>query len=145
MTTISRQTTVPYSCDQMYDLVSDIENYSHFVPRCTESVINVRDGREVRATLHFQYKGINLGLATLNLNSPPSRITMKLSEGPFKYLRGEWVFISSGDGGCKVKLRMDFDFSNRIYESIFKLTFNRLALSLLDAFVGRARAVYGRR
>ena len=145
MTAVLRRIKAPYARDQMYGLVSDIDSYSRFIPRCVESTVgDSRDAREVRATLRFQYKGINLGFTTLNRNDPPDSIKMNLADGPFKYLEGEWSFVSLGDRECEVCLQVDFDFSNRVYAAMFRAAFARLTSSLLDAFVDRAHALYGR-
>ena len=145
MTAVFRRAKVPYTCDRMYRLVNDIEKYRCFVPGCVASTVDdIRDGREVRATLRFQYKGISLGFTTLNHGSPPDSIKMDLDDGPFKHLEGEWKFVSLGDRQCEVGLGIDFDFSNRVYAAMFKVAFTRLASSLLDAFVARAHALYGK-
>ncbi len=145
MTAISRRVKMPYARDQMYCLVNDIERYRCFVPGCVESTVeDVRDGHEVRATLRFQYRGISLGFTTLNRGNPPDSVKMNLVDGPFKYLEGEWRFVSLDDRRCEVGLQIVFDFSNRVYATMFGMAFQRLASSLLDAFVTRAHTLHGR-
>ena len=143
MTTISRQASVEYSCQQMYSLVADIDAYKNFLPGCVESIINHDNGGQVRATLRFQHKGVSLAFTTINQNTVDRLIEMELIEGPFKHLQGKWSFIPVDGDSCKVELEMDFDFSNRLYASMFKPAFNRVALSLLDAFIERAHQMYG--
>ncbi len=142
MAAISRQAMVAYSCDQMYALVSDVGAYDSFLPWCVKSVVEADDGERVRATLHLKHKGVGLSFTTLNRNAPPDSIEMALAEGPFERLNGKWSFIAIDDKNCKVVFELHFDFSNRVYASLFKPMFNQAVLSLVDAFVARAREIY---
>ena len=144
MAAILRRATTAYSCDQMYALVSDVAAYQNFLPWCDGSSIEGEDRGRTRATLHLKHKGVGLSLTTLNRNVPPSSIEMELAAGPFKHLRGKWTFASLESGGCTVELRMDFDFSNRVYAGLLKPVFERAASSLVKAFTERAGEVYGR-
>ena len=143
MATVSRKAVVAYSCEQMYALVSDIAAYEGFLPWCAKSMVDSDDGERVCATLHLRHKGIELSFTTINRNNWPHSIDMTLAEGPFKRLEGEWSFTSLSDVGCKVEFDLSFDFSSRVYASLFKPVLSRAASSLVDAFVERARKVYG--
>ena len=142
MATISRQALVAYPCEQMYALVSDIPAYQTFLPWCDRSVIDADDGERVQATLHLKHKGVGMSFTTLNHGRPPHALEMLLVEGPFRHFEGRWSFMPLGDEGCKVGFELDFDFSNRVYEGLFKPILNRAASSLVDAFVERARSLY---
>ena len=143
MPLISRQAVVAYSCEQMYALVSDVGSYDNFLPWCTGSVVDAADGGQVRATLHLEHKGVGLSFTTVNHNVPPHRIGMKLVEGPFRHLSGKWCFTPLDDAGCRVELELDFDFSSRVYAGLLRPVLDRVASSLVDTFVARAREVYG--
>lgn len=127
----------------MYALVSDVEAYQRFLPWCEASSVEGEECGRVRATLRLRHKTVGLSLTTLNRNLPPNSIEMELAEGPFKRLKGRWSFTPLEDEGCTVELAMEFDFSNRVYAGLFKPAFSRVASSLVDAFVARAREVYG--
>lgn len=144
MAAIFRRAKTAYSCDQMYALVSDVAAYENFLPWCDKSSIDGEDHGRVRATLHLKHKGLGLSLTTLNRNVPPSSIEMALAEGPFKHFKGKWTFAPLESGGCMVELEMDFDFSNRVYARLLKPVFDRVASSLVDAFIKRANEIHGR-
>ena len=144
MPAISRQATVTYSCERMYALVSDVSAYKNFLPWCIDSAAEgeTDDGR-VRASLHLRHKGVSLRLVTLNRHVPLCSIEMELAEGPFKRLVGAWTFTPLADDACRVELEMDFAFSNPVHAGLLKPLFSRVASSLVDAFVTRAREIYG--
>jgi len=68
---------------------------------------------------------------------------MQLVDGPFRRLHGKWMFIPLGDEGCKVELKLEFEFSNRLLDMTVGPVFSQIANSLVDAFSQRAKQVYG--
>ena len=142
MTAVCHEIIAPYSCRQMYVLVSDISSYDQFIPWCSESVIEeVRSDTSVLATLKIQHKGISAAFTTLNENIPEEQVIMKLVSGPFEHLKGEWKFIALGEG-CKVSFCLDYRFSNLIYASLLGPVFDKVTNSIITAFLDRARQVY---
>ena len=93
--------------------------------------------------LHLRHKGVGLRLTTLNRHAPPHSIEMELAEGPFKRLTGVWTFTPLTDDACKVGLEMDFAFSSPVHAGLLKPLFSRVTSALVDAFVARAKEVYG--
>jgi ribosome-associated toxin RatA of RatAB toxin-antitoxin module len=71
---------------------------------------------------------------------------MKLVMGPFSKLDGMWRISPVGDGSqraCKVELSLDYGFSSATLAALVGPIFDRIAASLVDAFVKRAEEVYG--
>jgi ribosome-associated toxin RatA of RatAB toxin-antitoxin module len=71
---------------------------------------------------------------------------MTLVNGPFSHLDGEWNFLPLGDGSqraCKVELKLSYGFNNAMFGKVVGPVFDKIASSLVDAFVKRARQVYG--
>ena len=146
MPTISRSALVPYSPADMYALVDDIASYPSFLPWCTEARESHRDEDEVQATIRLSKGSLNKSFTTCNRLQHGKMIEMRLVEGPFKHLEGFWRFDQLEDGAaCKVSLDLDFEFSNRIVGMAIGPVFNQVANTLVDAFVTRAREVYGAR
>ncbi len=143
MARISRTALVPYTTDQMYALVNDIPAYGEFLPWCRAArVLEEGDGYIV-ASIDIAYSGIHQSFTTRNTLEPGHKVRMRLLEGPFRYLEGEWQFHSLGEAGCKVTLDLDFEFSSRLIGLTFGKMFNKIATTLIDAFVKRAQDVYG--
>ena len=145
MTTISKSALVPYTPEQMYRLVQEIEAYPQFLPWCPRAEILSRDTDEVRATLWLSKGGVEKAFTTCNRHQNNKMIEIRLVEGPFKCLEGFWRFDALGDSGCKVSLDIAFEFSNRMLSMVVGPVFNQVANSLVDSFQKRAAEIYGRR
>ncbi len=143
MTRISKKVLVPYSARQMYDLVNQAENYPDFLPWCERARIIERDEMSQKAELSIRKGKIRKSFVTQNQMVPGHRIEMNLVEGPFKALHGVWHFSPRGEEGCEVKLEMEFEFAGGLLGFGFGKIFNGIANTLVDAFVKRAREIYG--
>jgi len=129
----------------MYDLVTNVSEYSNFLPWCGGSRIVSSTPEKVVAELWISYKKINKAFTTENTLMPNERMVMNLIEGPFKYLHGEWVFTQLDDHACKVALELDFEFTNKLIAFALGPVFNNIANTFVDNFRRRAEQVYGKR
>ncbi len=145
MTAIHRQALVPYTNDEMYGLICDIEAYPEFLPWCEGARILEQHGNELSARLELAKGRIRQAFTTRNLMHEGHSIEMALIEGPFKHLKGRWLLEGLGDHGCEIQLQMDFEFANRLMEMTLGRVFNQIVNSLVDSFHQRAVQVYGRR
>ena len=142
MTTISRSAIVPYSTEQMYVLVNDINSYPQFLPWCRETTILSQSPDEVTARVTISKGGLNKSFTTRNRLLPNKMIEMRLILGPLHHLEGFWRFQALGDSASKVSLDIDFEFSNRILSKTMGPLFNHITIILVDAFTKRAQQVY---
>ena len=142
MREIARTALVPYSPQQMFDLVEDFERYPQFVPWVASAQILERGDGYVVGQLEMQRSGLRERFATRVSFTPPERIEMSLVEGPFKTLYGLWSFTPIQDRGTKVSLKMQFEFSHALASLLLSKTFEKNCSQLVDAFVQRARALY---
>ncbi|MDH3326879.1 MAG: type II toxin-antitoxin system RatA family toxin [Gammaproteobacteria bacterium] len=150
MTTINRSALVPFSANDMFKLVDDIERYAEFLPWCKSTNIIDRatggndNSGEVIASIDISKAGIHKTFTTRNINTNASQIEMNLVDGPFKSLHGYWRFTALNESACKVSLDIEFDFSNQLLSMTLGPVFSQICNSLVNAFVGRAAVVYGR-
>jgi ribosome-associated toxin RatA of RatAB toxin-antitoxin module len=145
MTTVSRSALVPYSAEDMFRLVDDVESYERFLPWVKSSRELHRDDDTVRATLVFSKGGFEKSFTTQNRSQRGKMIDIRLVEGPFRHLDGYWRFEPLGEDACKVSLDLEFEFSSRLLGMAFGRVFTQVANTLVDSFVRRAEEVYGRR
>lgn len=145
MRRINRSAIVPYSAEQMFALVEDIESYPSFLPWCHDARIERRDGHNVEATLEIRRAGIGKSFRTRNVLRPPESITLELVEGPFRTLGGAWTFGPLGAEGSKVSLELSFEFESRLTDLLLGSVFEEICNSLVDAFTRRAHEMYGDR
>jgi len=144
-TSVHKSVLVPYSADEMYALVADLESYPQFLPWCSDARILSQDADRVEAMIEMSKGGIRKSFTTRNRLQPGKMIEMRLREGPFRRLEGYWRFDPLGDDGSKVSLDLEFEFATRMLELVIGPVFNQIVESLVDAFHQRAVAVYGKR
>jgi ribosome-associated toxin RatA of RatAB toxin-antitoxin module len=139
---VEKSALVPYSAQDMFDLVADVESYKEFLPWCSNSRRVSSGDNEMCGWIEVSRLGIKQDFSTCNELEPPGRMTLTLNEGPFKRLNGEWRFIALREDACKVTLSMEFEFSGKLINAAFGKVFHQVANSLVESFVKRARQVY---
>lgn len=144
MAQISRSALVPYTPEQMYALVDNIEDYPNFLPWCRSSAEFSRNTDQVKASVEIAKGMVNKTFTTLNRMQPGKVIEISLVDGPFKHLHGFWRFQELKPGASKVSLDLSFEFSNRLVSMAVGPVFNQVANTLVDSFVERAQVVYGK-
>jgi len=146
VTLISRNALVPYSVEEMYKLVDDIDSYAEFLPWCRSTNVISRDENEVKASIEIARGALNKSFTTLNRLQRNKMIEMRLVEGPFKHLEGFWRFDPLKDNSAsKISLDLDFEFESRLVAFAVGPVFNQIANTMVDAFCKRAIEVYGER
>lgn len=144
MQQIQRSVQMPYSNEKIFALVNDIAAYPQFLPWCGGAKILLAEENNLTAEIIITKGPIRVGFTTKNKLSPPSRIDMQLVNGPFKQLTGCWMFEAIADDACKVSLQVSFEFSNRLLAMSVGAVFEQIMASLVDAFLVRAKQVYGK-
>ena len=139
----SNTALVPYTAEQMFALVEDFESYPQFVPWVTSTRLLERGSDFVVGQLEMHRGPLHETFTTRTVFIRPREITLSLIEGPFKTFEGRWSFIPLGDRGSKVGLAMRFEFANAVLDVLLSRTFEKSCVELVDAFVTRARSLYG--
>ncbi|CCG88099.1 type II toxin-antitoxin system RatA family toxin [Erwinia piriflorinigrans] len=142
MSQISRSALVPFSAEQMYRLVNDVDSYPQFLPGCVGSRVLDASPAQMTAAVEVSKAGISKTFVTRNTLTDNQSIDMQLVDGPFRKLSGGWRFTELSDEACKVELNLDFEFTNMLVELAFGRVFKELASSMVQAFTQRAREVY---
>lgn len=145
----SEQRVMPYSAQQMYDLVADVGRYPEFLPWNSAARIRSRalqvDGSEVlEADLVISFKVFRERFGSrVTLWPERSRIDTEYLDGPFKYLRSWWQFADREGGGCDVEFFVDFEFRNALLQKVIGVVFDEAMRRIVRAFEDRAKALYG--
>ena len=139
---LSKSALVPYSAEQMYQLVNQVDDYPKFLNWCSDASILKQTCDQIIASVEINKSGFNQSFTTINTLTPNQRIDMKLKEGMFKQLNGAWVFTKLNDQACKIELNLSFSFSSKILDLAISPIFTSIANSQLEAFVARAKVVY---
>jgi coenzyme Q-binding protein COQ10 len=139
---------VPFTPQQMFDVVADVAQYPEFLPLCEGITINERVGgvagaEELTATMTVGYKAITERFTThVTLNPTAKRILVRHLDGPFTHLENVWGFAEA-PGGCDVNFAIDYAFRSAMLSLIVGAAFDKAVRSYTEAFEARARALYG--
>ncbi|MDD0809952.1 type II toxin-antitoxin system RatA family toxin [Curvibacter sp. RS43] len=146
MKTVNKSVLIWYSPQEMFKLVTDVASYPQFLPWCDHaSVLDAHEGG-MTAEVGISFSGVRQTFVTANSHQSDRQVDMKLVKGPFSSLEGSWHFLPVGDGSqraCKVELSLRYGFDNRALAALVGPVFDKIAGSLVDAFVKRAEQVYG--
>lgn len=146
MKTVHKTVLIWYSAAEMFALVTDIPSYPEFLPWCDEAEIVSRNANGMEARIGLAFAGIKQSFTTRNTHEADRKVCLKLVDGPFSKLDGQWDFVPVGAGGeraCKIELNLRYDFDNAALATLVGPVFDKIAGSLVDAFVKRAGKVYG--
>jgi ribosome-associated toxin RatA of RatAB toxin-antitoxin module len=146
MKTVHKSVLIWYSPQEMYVLVNDVAKYPEFLPWCDHSRVVEESAQGMMAEVGISFGGVRQTFTTRNVHTNGNHIAMQLVNGPFSKLDGEWNFHSLGDGtqrACKVELTLNYGFDNAALGKLVGPVFDKIAGSLVDAFVKRAQQVYG--
>ncbi|MFV0680067.1 type II toxin-antitoxin system RatA family toxin [Ottowia sp.] len=146
MKSVHKSVLIWYAAREMYELVVDVERYPDFLPWCNGGKVLERHALGMTAEVGIGFKGVVQTFTTRNVHVPDREVRLHLLNGPFSKLEGLWTFTPVGDEtqrACRVDLKMDYGFSNKMLASVVGPVFDKIAASLVDAFVQRAESVYG--
>ncbi len=134
---------LPYTPEQMFDLVADIARYDEFLPWVV--AVRIRSSSEIEtiADLVVGFNAFKERFTSRVTKQRPTRIVVDYIDGPLKYLKNEWRFESGADGGTDVFFSVDFAFRSRLFESLAGAMFDRALRRMTGAFEQRAAALYG--
>lgn len=143
MAIVEKSVLIERSSAEMFNLVENIEDYPKFLPWCAKTEVDYRDGVRTVATLHISYLSVRSHFTTENGKQYPHVMSMRLVDGPFRRLEGQWNFRALSENACKIEFRLAYEFSSKIFEKVIGPVFGQIADTFVDAFVRRADVVYG--
>ena len=138
MHNIHKSAIVLHPTQKMFQLVDSVENYPQFLPWCGSTQINERDNNKTIASIEINYKGIRQTFTTENTKKQNQEMIIKLIDGPFKSLSGEWMFKNLDKDSCQIELKLEYEFSNVILEKLISPVFNMIANTFIDEFIKEA-------
>lgn len=146
MKNVHKSVLIWYSPDEMFNLVTAVGEYPQFLPWCDHARVLEQDSEGMLAEVGIAISGIRQTFVTRNLHEPGRRVRMQLVKGPFSRLDGDWHFHPVGDGSqraSRVELQLHYGFDSTALAKLVGPVFDRIASSMVDAFVKRAEQVYG--
>ena len=137
MKNVSKSVLIWYSPEEMFSLVTDVSRYPEFLPWCDHGKVLEEDEAGMVAEVGISFSGVRQDFVTRNDHIEGRRVDMRLLRGPFSRLDGGWQFVPLGDGAQRA------GFDNATLAKLVGPVFDKIASSLVDAFVKRAEQVYG--
>jgi coenzyme Q-binding protein COQ10 len=144
MPTHAERLVVPYTQDQIFDLIADVERYPEFLPWCVAARIRQRPAPNILiADLVIGYKVFRERFTSHVQLNRPERIDVRYYEGPFRYLNNHWILEPHGVDECVIDFYVDFEFKSRMLQKVIQTLFNEAVQRMVGAFEKRADALYG--
>lgn len=150
MKKVNKSVLIWYSPQEMFALVTDVAKYPEFLPWCDRTQVLEQDEQGMTAEVGMAMGGLRKSFVTRNTNDKLEgggyKVSMRLIKGPFSRLEGSWLFHPVADGSqraCRVELELDYGFDSMAVAAVIGPVFDRIAGSMVDAFIKRAEQVYG--
>jgi coenzyme Q-binding protein COQ10 len=134
---------LPYTPEQLFNLVADVERYNEFLPWVVAVRIRSASDKEIVADLVVGFSAFKERFTSRVTLDKPRRIHVEYIDGPLKYLHNEWRFDPAPEGGTNLFFSVDFAFRSRIFQALAGEMFDRALRRMTDAFERRASALYG--
>ena len=134
---------LPYTPDQLFDLVADVRRYDEFLPWVTAVRVRSSSETEMVADLIVGFGAFKERFTSKVRKERPDRILVEYVEGPLRYLKNEWRFNAAPQGGTDLHFCVDFAFRSRLFENLAGAMFDRALRKMTGAFEERAAALYG--
>ncbi|HEY1604375.1 MAG TPA: type II toxin-antitoxin system RatA family toxin [Allosphingosinicella sp.] len=134
---------LPYTPEQLFDLVADVGRYPEFLPWVAATRIRADSETLMIADLVVGFSSLKETFTSRVAKERPGRIHVDYVDGPLKYLHNSWKFRPGGKGGTDVDFCVDFAFKSRIFESLAGQLFDRALRRMIHAFEARAHQLYG--
>lgn len=139
----SETRALPYTPEQMFDLVANVAHYRDFLPWVVDTRIRSSTDKEILADLIVGFGPLRDRFTSRVKLDRPRRIDVDYIDGPLKYLHNHWMFMPDGKGGSLIDFSIDFAFHSRVFEALAGRIFDEAVHRMVSAFVGRAHALYG--
>jgi coenzyme Q-binding protein COQ10 len=134
---------LPYSAEQMFDLVADVAHYQDFLPWVIAIRVKSDSDTEMVADMLVGFKALREKFTSRVVKERPNRLEVIYVDGPMRDLDNIWRFRALPEGGCEIDFCVDFAFKNKMFEVLAGQYFDRAFRKMVAAFETRADALYG--
>jgi coenzyme Q-binding protein COQ10 len=143
MPTHSETRILPYSAEQMFNLVMEIDKYPEFLPWCIGARINSKSKNDLDADVLIGYKMFREKFSSRVHFTKPKEIEVEYLKGPMRHLHNKWVFKDLRDNQCQIDFYVDFSLKTKLFENLIDQFFQKALMKMINAFEGRAMEIYG--
>ena len=134
---------LPYSAEQMFDLVADVRRYAEFLPWVVATRVKSDSDTEMVADMLVGFSALREKFTSRVHKRRPAEIMVEYLDGPLSRLENRWTFAADGPDACRIEFSVDFTFRNAIFEKLAGQYLDRAFRKMVSAFETRAAALYG--
>jgi Oligoketide cyclase/lipid transport protein len=134
---------VPYSAEQMFDLVADVDRYPEFLPWVFATRVKSDDGTEMIADMLVGFKALREKFTSRVQRHRPGEIRVQYVDGPMRDLDNHWTFHAVSPNSCDIEFDVRFSFRNALFEKLAGQYFDKAFRKMVAAFEARAEELYG--
>ena len=143
MPSIRETRTLPWSAEQMFDLVADVKRYGEFLPWVIATRVRSDGETEMIADMVVGFNALREKFTSKVKKLRPEMIDVDYVDGPMKELDNKWFFRPNPDGGCTIDFTVDFTFRNSVFEALAGRYLDSAFRKMVSAFEQRAAVLYG--
>jgi coenzyme Q-binding protein COQ10 len=143
MTTSNERHHLPYTPEQMFDLVANVERYPDFVPWLLAAHIRKRHGDTLTVEMTVGTNLLRRRFTSTAQLERPHRISIMSHDSLFERFAQVWTFEAANKAGTNVTYHVDFQFRSRLLQAIMGARLADMAGTMVRAFRHRARSIYG--
>lgn len=134
---------LPYSAEQMFDLVADVERYHEFLPWVVATRVKSDDGTVMVADMLIGFKALREKFTSRVEKERPDEIRVHYIDGPMRDLDNRWTFHAVDENTCDIEFDVRFSFRNALFEKLAGQYFDKAFRKMVAAFEVRAAQLYG--
>ena len=134
---------LPYSAEQMFDLVADVKRYGEFLPWVIATRVRSNTDSEMVADMVVGFKSLRESFTSRVAKDRPRQIAVHYIDGPLSDLDNVWTFRAIDETTCEIDFAVDFQFKNRMFQALAGQYFDRAFRKMVEAFERRADELYG--
>lgn len=142
MSRFSIQKNLPYTAEQLFNLVADVKTYPEFIPGILKTKTELLDVNLLISEVDFGnvfYKDSYICQVDL---IPFEKIKIQGLKGPFTYMDSQWEFTTQKVGSTLLNFTINFEFKSLLLKGLGESLFNKLTLHMIRAFETRAHDLY---
>ena len=142
MIDVEHKKFLKFPSEFLFDVMSDVNSYSKFIPGCNSSKIISGSDSKFIAKLKLQYLLMSGEFISEVDCDKKNLISISRGiEGPFHSLMNKWQFKGDEDGSI-VKLNISIDLENKIFEKILKKNIDKILSKIILSFEERIDLIY---
>ena len=134
---------MPYSAEQMFDLVADVGRYQEFLPWVVATRVKSDTDTEMVADMLVGFKALREKFTSRVEKERPREIRVHYVDGPMRDLDNRWTFHPVDENSCDIEFDVRFTFRNALFEKLAGQYFDKAFRKMVTAFETRASELYG--